>query len=245
VIAVLADVHANLAALEAVLAEIERHDVSSILCLGDLVGYHPDANECTTLLMERGATCVAGNHDLACLGHMDSTPPLTGHVASNVQEWTARRLRPEVRTFLEGLPARRDLGWALAVHGCLINPRHVTGYITGTTAAWNLDWLAHTDPSRGVAFFGHTHVPAVYGTNFEWAAAEGRVDLSQRGPLLVNPGAVGQPRDGDPRAAFALFEPDDWSLVVVRVPYDVQRTVDRLAAEGFDPSLARRLEEGR
>lgn len=243
-VAVLADVHANLAALEAVLDEAYRRGVEQIVCLGDLVGYHAEPNECVELLAGHGALCVLGNHDLGALGEVAGT---TNQVAAWVQAWTGAQLTAASRQFLAGLPRRRDFPWGVAVHGCYINPAHVTGYISATTAPWNLSWLAEHARPPYLALFGHTHMPVLHShlLGDRPLSPEGPMRLPNQELVLANPGSVGQPRDGDARASFALLDVDAWTFELVRVEYDIERTVSSLRAARFDESLRVRLSEGR
>jgi len=242
-IAVLADVHANRIALAAVLAEADRRGAARLVCLGDFVGYYAQPNECIELLADRGAEGVIGNHDLGALGVQD---PLASRAASEMQAWTAGQLTPASVAFLRALPPRREFAWGSAVHGCFINPRHSTGYITATMAASNLACLSDGRAGGRVGLFGHTHMPAVYCTQWESdLPASGTLQLPRNGVALANPGAVGQPRDGDPRAAFALLDLEDWTLEFLRVPYDVDEAVRLMLCAGVDPTLAERLRIGR
>ncbi|HVK73085.1 MAG TPA: metallophosphoesterase family protein [Kofleriaceae bacterium] len=240
-IAVIADVHANLPALRAVLGEVRRHRVDGLLCLGDVVGYHAEPDECVGLLAEAGCAGVLGNHDLGALTGDDRH---AGSVARAIQRWTGERLSAAARAFLASWPARLYRPWGQAVHGCYTHPAATIGYVTATTAAANLAAFAASAGliPGAVGWFGHTHTPAIHGVAAEVA---GEVELPASGCTLINPGSVGQPRDGDPRASFALWDPDRRTVRIVRVAYDIDATVRALTAAGLPAELGQRLRDGR
>jgi len=238
--ALISDVHGNLPALEAVCAEIERRGSFSLVCLGDIVGYGPFPSECLALVRSRSLLTVRGNHDDAAA---DTGPmPYFTAEAAAAMAWTRRVLKPAEKIWLGNLPLTAQLnGFALA-HANFFNPGSWR-YTTGTSEArLSLESLA-----EAVAFFGHTHRPALYRQE------EGRLFPEEfRGPvplvpgrLLANPGSVGQPRDGDPRAAFCLVEPGRGTLELIRVAYDPAPTAEAMTAAGLPRSLADRLVQGR
>lgn len=241
-ILVVSDIHANLAALEAVLAD--AGPVTAVWSLGDMVGYGPRPNQVLERLQEIGARCVAGNHEWAALGRLDLAE--FNGAAAAAAEWTRDRLTPASRAYLEGLPVRWD-DEATAVHGSPRDP--IWEYIlSGATAQAN---FAHFQ--GGCCFFGHTHVPAAYRTRatFKEQYRDGRVDPGQRLRLssehryLLNPGSVGQPRDGDPRASYLLWDPIASEVVWCRVEYDVAATQVLMRAEDLPDVLWQRLSVGR
>lgn len=238
---IVADIHGNLEALEAVLAA--AGSVDRVWCLGDVVGYGPRPRECVERIRElAGATTVLGNHDAACLGRL----PLDGFnpVARYALRWTMQQLGPEERAFLEGLPERLVLADVTLVHGSLRAP--VWEYIFTTEQAIATFDLLGTR----LCFFGHTHVPFVLR---EDAARRGRPptrpvdgDVLEvaTGRFLINPGSVGQPRDGDPRAAFALWEPDRQLVTFRRVPYNIPAVQAEMRRAGLPAFLIERLAIG-
>lgn len=241
-IAVLADIHANRPALVAVLAEARRRGATRLVVLGDVVGYHAEPDACVELLAGWPLDAVVGNHDLAAVGGAD---PYAGRVAASVQAWTASTIGPATRRFLEALPRRRALPWALAVHATFTHPDGVVGYVTPVTAERNLDALEASGGRLGL--FGHSHVPALHvrGQPDRLSLEPGPVAIPRDLPAIFNPGSVGQPRDGDARASFAIFDPEEESMELVKVHYDIDATVRALAAAGLDRSLAARLREAR
>lgn len=243
-IAVVSDVHANLAALEAVLRHAEeRQALDEVWSMGDLVGYGPQPTDCLTLLRRYPFHSVTGNHDLAAVGGMDTRDFNPTAAAAN--RWTARRLTPDDTAFLRDLPETLVRDTLTLVHGSLRWP--VWEYIVSAEAA-----IGHFKRQETpYSFVGHTHVPRV----FEEVPGrkqpiifplsdEDELELGER-RLIINPGSVGQPRDGDPRAAYAVFDTDERVVFLHRVPYDIERTQQAMAAAALPEYLITRLSFGR
>jgi predicted phosphodiesterase len=258
-IVILSDVHANLSALEAVLRHADAGGpVDAVWCLGDTVGYGPQPGECVSRLREAGATIVAGNHDRAATGMMGVEEFNPDAAAAAL--WTRGQLSHEDAAFLNALPevtgatgapgpgqtAARASEFTL-VHGTLRRP--VWEYLyTHETA------LAHLQRQRTpFGLVGHTHVPllAVEGEQYPqgcelYRLQDGdRIELRDDLKLVINPGGVGQPRDGDPRAAYALYDTESASVTIVRVEYDIAATQALMAEAGLPRWLIDRLAEGR
>lgn len=249
-LALVSDVHGNLPALEAVLAAIAARSPDLVVSLGDVVGYGPFPGECVERLAARAPAAVAGNHDRDVLG--GAPLPGTRSSARRSLAWTAERLSQGQRDLLAGLPNRWiEADAFVAVHGCYLNEEHVRGYVTSTMLPKNLAAVARRDEWPRLAFCGHTHV-AMLG----WLSPDG---VSEPRPaagaelawppsaqaVLVNPGAVGQPRDGDPRAAWAEVDLAARRLWFHRVPYDVEATIAASLRAGLPAEDAARLREGR
>ncbi len=248
-VALLADVHANRAALEAVLEDVAVQGVARCVGLGDLVGYNAEPAACVALVRAHVGQVVAGNHDVDCV-RSDSAPG-TNAAAQHVLAWTRAQLDDAALTYLSGLPNHVcDEAGFIAVHGCYLNTLHYTGYVTGTMLAANLAAVAARGDWPKVAFVGHTHVP-MYG----WITSHGEVlEPPARGcvrwpqdarAVLLNPGSVGQPRDGDPRAAYGLLDTEAGTFEFRRVRYDIDASVAAILAAGLATTLAERLREGR
>jgi diadenosine tetraphosphatase ApaH/serine/threonine PP2A family protein phosphatase len=244
-IAVLSDVHANLAALEAVLADLPVVDEAWVL--GDTVGYGPQPNEVIATLQAMGARSVLGNHDGAAIGTVD--PAYFNPDARAAIEWTAGAIDANARSYLGTLPEVRRDGDLMAVHGSPRDP--IWEYITSSSiAAANFDSF----DSR-LCLFGHTHLPVAY------RLIEGAVQAVPGMPgeavelgadrALLNPGSVGQPRDGLPDAAYAILELADGgdgaggSIAFHRVRYDIDRTQRLMRDLGLPARLVERLTYGR
>lgn len=246
-IAVVSDVHANLAALQAVLNDIDAvAPGAAIWHTGDIVGYNAEPNEVVALLRDRGAVGVMGNHDAAVLGEIDVR--WFNPEAAAAVKWTATRLTPESASWLHALPKISEMGAATLVHG---SPRDPLGEYVADAVSARANLLSLSTP---VLFHGHTHQPAYWtlrGAQPTSVVIDGRAQplLS---PSLINVGSVGQPRDGDVRASWVLWDrSDDGSAVGAlgtvqwrRVIYDVARTQALIRAAGLPGFLADRLAEG-
>jgi diadenosine tetraphosphatase ApaH/serine/threonine PP2A family protein phosphatase len=238
-LAVLSDIHANLAALDAVRGDLPQ--VDEVWVLGDIVGYGPQPNEVIAALQEMGARSVMGNHDGAAIGQVDVS--WFNPDAARAIRWTAGVIDENARSYLATLPEVRREGELTAVHG---SPRDPTWeYVTDAgVASAN---LASFDTR--LCLHGHTHVPIVFRAEdrtMEAVAAEPGAPVSvNAGRLLINPGSVGQPRDGNPAASYAILDTAAEAAEFRRVRYDVDRT-QRLMRELDLPSrLVERLSYGR
>ncbi len=236
-LAVLSDLHANLSALTAVSEDVRQRGVARVLVLGDLVGYLTRPNQVAALVAEQGWDCIAGNYDLAVLtGGRPAVDrylkPGIGPEPLAVFHWTEAALDPATRAYLAGLPPRLQLNLAgrriLAVHG---SPDQVRQYVLPDHPRAELEaWLARE--AADLLLLGHTHQPFV-------ARLAG-------GGLAVNPGSVGYPKDGDPRASYALIElGPEVAVQIIRVAYDASAEAQRLTAAGLPPSGAAKLLAGR
>jgi predicted phosphodiesterase len=240
-IAVLSDIHGNLHALEAVLESIGRDEPDAVWCLGDLVGYGPRPNRCCTLVADRADICLIGNHDLGVLGRLDLEDFSPDAAAS--ARWTASILEDEPRRYLESLEPQSDQGELGLYHASARDP--VWEYVLTPFAA-----LASFATSQArVLLVGHSHVALAFGlaerrlaTTIAPAGTE--LDLSGDGRWILNPGSVGQPRDGDPRAAWLLLDLDAQRADYRRVEYDIARTQEEIRARGLPEPLAERLAHG-
>lgn len=231
-VALISDLHANLEALTAVLDRIDAARIERIVCLGDLVGYHADPNACVELIRERGIACIAGNHDLAAIGRKDTEH--FGAAARVAIDWTRPRLSAANRDFLAGLPLTMRVGGALLVHGALHPEPNTDLHLSNDRRVRaSIERLPEHDAE--VCFFGHTHRPVAWRLE-----AGGLARLHQRETHLIpgarwmiNPGSVGQSRDGDARAAFAIFDPDARTVTIERVAFDQVACLRKAAAAGL------------
>ena len=238
-IAVLSDIHANLAALDAVRADIPA--VDEVWVLGDIVGYGPRPNEVIAALQEMGARSVLGNHDGAAIGTVD--PADFNPDAHAAIRWTAEALDTNARGYLAALPEVRRDGDLTAVHGSPRDP--IWEYIVSTAIA--AASLASFDTRW--CLFGHTHYPVVFVA--EGGAVEAipgidgeEIALGDR-RALINPGSVGQPRDGNPAASYLVLDTEAASVGHRRVSYDVGTTQRQMLEAGLPTRLAERLSYGR
>jgi len=241
--AIIADIHANLAAFKAVLDHIERRGgVEEMWCLGDVVGYGPDPHQCIDLLRQYNHVCVAGNHDWAAVGKAATSE--FNPDAAVVCNWTAQQLSPEDIEYLENLPEVIEKEDFTLVHG---SPRQ---------PIW--EYLISIGSAReSFAFFqsqfclvGHSHVPMVFKYD-----EDGTCSFSQftsniglalgKNRLIINPGGVGQPRDGDPRASYAIYDNETGMVRLYRVPYAVGITQTRMVKQNLPIRLVARLSQGK
>jgi diadenosine tetraphosphatase ApaH/serine/threonine PP2A family protein phosphatase len=238
-LAVLSDIHANLAALNAVRGDLP--DVDELWVLGDIVGYGPQPNEVIAVLQEMGARSVMGNHDGAAIGQVDVS--WFNPDAARAITWTASVIDENTRAYLATLPEVRREGELTAVHG---SPRDPTWeYITDAgVAGANLSSF-----DTRLCLYGHTHVPIVYqaddGDVQAVPALPGEPVSVEMGRLLVNPGSVGQPRDGNPAASYLVIDTAAQTAQFRRVTYDVAATQRMMRDAGLPPRLAERLTYGR
>ncbi|HNQ35448.1 MAG TPA: metallophosphoesterase family protein [bacterium] len=236
----LADIHANLEALHAVLRATEA-EAADYFCLGDAVGYGANPAECLKLLRDSGVPLVAGNHDRA-VRHPGLTSIFTPEARQAVF-WTIEHLFPADRDQLDGLPGTVARDGLRFVHAGPLEPETWPYLVEEAELTANLRALAPGE----ICFFGHTHRPGLY----EWRAGrfaarslEGTVRLDPGASYLVNPGSVGQPRDGDPRAAYLVFDPAARTVRLERVSYDVAAAQEKILRAGLPEALARRLAFG-
>jgi len=233
---VVADVHANLPALEAVLAELRRREPDELVVAGDLVGYGPNPNECVALLAELGAQAVAGNHDLIVLGRLGDDRCIG--LARETLRWTRGVLAPSARAHLADLPPRLELPGGVAVaHGSLDDPQE---YVTRPhAAAAQLRALARAAPQAWALVLGHTHRPLAFAAEGGRLATRGRVRLPS-GAVLLNPGAAGQSRDRRALARAMVLDTERRAAEFLAVPYDEERCRAELRAHGL-PERAHHL----
>ena len=212
------DIHANLHALEAVLLALRKEGVDGYLCAGDLVGYGPFPNECVERIVELGAVCVAGNHDLIALGELSDQRCIP--LAQRSLRWTQGVLRDDTVRCLRSLPRRVTIGTELVMaHGSLDDPQE---YVTRPPhAQQQLRQLGTAFPAARCLILGHTHKQLHH------------TDNSER--LLVNAGSVGQSRDQAPLARFGILDLERDEVRLLSVPYDAAACRDALRSRGLPP----------
>jgi diadenosine tetraphosphatase ApaH/serine/threonine PP2A family protein phosphatase len=240
-IAVLSDVHSNLHALEAVLAEIDEGAFDEVWCLGDVVGYGPRPNECTAIMQERAAICLAGNHDLVVLGRIPIVA-FAGEAAAAAR-WTKGVLDDAAQSFLGSLEPRAVAPDTELFHGSPLDP--VWDYVLDEyTAERSFDAT-----SAPLVLVGHSHVALELVDDGTGLAGHGVAPAGTTLELdglrrLLNPGSVGQPRDGDPRAAWLEIDKSTGRATFRRTEYPVERTQAEMRERGLPEVLAERLAHG-
>jgi predicted phosphodiesterase len=240
-VAVISDIHANRHAFEATLEAIAASDAAELWCLGDLVGYGAEPDACVALAREHAAVCLAGNHDLAVTGEIPLDEFSRG--ASVAAQWTREVIEPENLAFLEGLSPQGEESSVGLFHASPRDP--VWEYVLSTLLAE----LCLDAQERRVCLIGHSHVALSFQRKEgETATGEPRrqgtqLDLTE-GEWLLNPGSVGQPRDGDRRASWLLLDLDAMDASFHRADYDVAGAAAAIRAARLPDSLAERLEYG-
>jgi diadenosine tetraphosphatase ApaH/serine/threonine PP2A family protein phosphatase len=240
-VAVISDIHANRQAFEATLEDVAASDAAELWCLGDLVGYGADPNACVALAREHVAVCLAGNHDLAVTGEIALDEFSRG--ASLAAQWTREVLEADNLEFLSGLRPQGEEGPVGLYHASPRDP--VWEYVLSTLLA---ELCLDAQPER-LSLVGHSHVALSFvrpeGQPATGSARRGgeEVDVAD-GEWILNPGSVGQPRDGDARAAWLLLDTSAWIARWRRIEYDIAGAAAAIRAARLPDSLAERLEYG-
>ena len=237
--AIIADIHANLEAFQVVLEDIKQQKCTHHACLGDVVGYNANPKECLDIVRGMNIPVVKGNHDDYC----STDEPLDGFnpAAAEAVNWTRKQLSPEDRQWLRDLKYVRMVTSFTIVHATLDGPQR-WGYVFDKLAAA----ASFTYQNTAVCFFGHTHVPVAFirdsvvrgGTYSKF-----KVDPAKK--YFVNVGAVGQPRDNNPKAAYVIYDMDAGTIELRRLDYDIEKTQKKILAAGLPERLAERLAFGR
>lgn len=239
-IAVLADIHSNLEALEAVLHVLERARIDRYVCVGDVVGYGANPKECVDIIRDTCDVVIAGNHDWAVADRLSME--FFNAYAREAILWTREQITADDRTWLHDLPLQADLdGMATLVHSTLHNPAAFDYLLTSYDAHLSMSVL-----ERPLLFVGHSHIPITFmergGLGFTFADA---IDLTKVDKAIINPGSVGQPRDENPSAAYAIYDTVKRRVTLHRVPYDITAAADKITKAGLPQVLADRLHVGK
>lgn len=244
-IAVLADVHGNLPALEAVVNEFQVQGIDQVWHLGDAVGYGAEPFACLQLMADLDTVMIMGNHEQAALD--PSKAAGFNQLAAEAINWTRKALSPDSLAYLRSLPSYSSpLPEVALFHGL---PGNSTGYLrTAEIAESVFSWLERRDHRIRYAFFGHTHRTMVFtqlvGRPTRMFEPECDLTLAPGRRYLLNPGSVGQPRNGDPRAQYLIYDQTEGQISFRRVDYNVQKAQSRIIEADLPPSLAARLSQG-
>ncbi|RME02769.1 MAG: metallophosphoesterase [Planctomycetota bacterium] len=237
--AIISDIHANYDALEAVLAEIEKEGVDQFICLGDVVGYGPQPRECIQKVQELGCITVAGNHDFAAIGK--TSIECFNTYAKEATYWTQRVLTDKDKKWLDNLPLVKHFDNFTIVHATLYAPELFDYIQTSYDAYLSLQIL-----EGSVCFLGHSHVPITFFQEEMISyTLNPEIKLSNGVKALVNVGSVGQPRDDNPKAAYAIYDTDAQTVWIKRVEYDVEAVGEKIRKAGLPEILAERLKFGK
>ncbi len=236
--AIVGDVHGNWEAFSAVLEDAEAHGVTHYVCVGDIVGYNSNPGECLRKIRELNMACVRGNHDHYC-SHDECVRDFHP-LAANVVDWTRNQLTAEELTYLRDLKMVRLVGGFTLVHSTLDMPEK-WGYVFD-----ELEAESHFSyQSTGVCFYGHTHQPVIFEKAGYVRRLNGPKQVITLGKkYFVNAGSVGQPRDGDPRSSYAIYDVANREVELRRVDYDIETTQKKIIAAGLPERLAERLSLG-
>ncbi|KAB2881391.1 metallophosphoesterase family protein [bacterium] len=234
-IAVISDIHANLEALTKALNVIDDQKPDEIICLGDVVGYGPDPDQCIDIVRKRSNIILMGNHDYA-VTHTEATENFNP-IAKEAVLWTREQISEDNLNFLSLLPYTHKLNDIYFVHSTPQEPEEWHYVFTWNDAMTQFDHF-----EEKVCFIGHSHVPQIY---YHDTSTTMSFSLSKETKYLINVGSIGQPRDGNPRLSFGIFDTNKWYYQPYRSEYDTEATAQKIRERGLPPFLADRLIKGR
>ena len=240
--AILGDIHSNLEALNAVLEDLEKLKIDKIFCIGDVVGYGADPAECVKTAEKHFGLTVAGNHDMAVIGKVNLG--WFKDSAAKAIVWTKDILSMAEKEYLSDLPLVDVYQDIIFVHGSLYQPEEFYYLTNKTQIMRNFDF----QEDKKICFTGHSHKPFivlfddVIGDSFICPNQQVYIEKHKR--YLVDAGSVGQPRDGDPRASYVLYDDDDGLIEIKRVDYDIDKASVKILSAGLPPEFAERLHDG-
>ncbi|HEX5222269.1 MAG TPA: metallophosphoesterase family protein [Verrucomicrobiae bacterium] len=237
--AIIADIHANLDAFQVVLEDCKKQQVTHYACLGDVVGYNANPKECLDIVRAMNMPCVKGNHDEYCSSeeHLEGFNP----AAAEAVNWTRKQLTEDDRLWLRELKYTRMVTNFTIVHATLDGPQR-WGYVFDKLAAA----ASFTYQNTSVCFFGHTHVPVAFmKDSMVRGGTYSKFKLEPGKKYFVNVGAVGQPRDNNPKAAYVVYDTNEATIELRRLEYDIAAAQKKILAAGLPERLAERLAYGR
>ncbi len=235
--AILSDIHSNLEALESVMADARAQGVKHFICLGDIVGYNANPSECIDIIRSLGCTTVMGNHDAYTVA--DEIPDVVNGRARRSLEWTRENITPEQYDWLHALPMQRRVGNFQIVHASLHEPDQWNYVVNAMEASLHFHFQ-HTP----LCFFGHTHQPSFFSTKKQKTYRDyTRIDLKPEYKYLINVGSVGQPRQEDKRAQYAIYDTREHTVIMRKVLYNISLACKKIRAAGLPEHNALRLEK--
>ncbi len=241
--AIISDIHANLEALNVVSAKIDELKPDKVVCLGDLVGYYCNPNEVVQWMIDREAICIMGNHDVVACGLVE--PVYFNPSAARAILWTREQLDEQSSTFIRDLPDFRLVNDAFyMVHGSVADRDEYL--LFRPEIEYSFQIIRSESDKPQVAFFGHTHRRIYYEFDDSnlYQGREMNLDIRDDTAYLINPGSVGQPRDGDPRASFCLYDTEAKKVDFFRLDYNIDGTAEKVGKLPFGEGLAKRLYRG-
>ncbi|MBI3193356.1 MAG: metallophosphoesterase family protein [Ignavibacteriae bacterium] len=231
-VAIISDIHSNLEALNTAFSVIAVKNVDEIICLGDVVGYGPNPNECVEVVLKHTQHIILGNHDEAAVNL--ATAEYFNPYARIAAEWTNKELTQKNKELLRKLPYTIERHGLLFVHASPFQPELWYYIVSFSDAQKNFRYF--TQP---VCFVGHSHVPIIFSDDL-WTP-----DVQRGGKYIINVGSIGQPRDHDPRLSFGVFDTETWQYENVRLEYDMKETARKIRIAGLPTILADRLFDGK
>jgi len=236
-IAIISDIHANLEALETALAYIQQRKITTIVSLGDIVDYGPRPNECVELVKKKCNISLMGNHDHAVVGGTDIR--YFNIYAQQSVLWTRQHLLKSNLDYLSHLPFTHEENQVLYVHSTPLHPEEWDYILSNTEAQYYFKYTNYP-----LIFIGHSHFPVIFSHNQGMLEPKTtKLDLTHD-RYIVNVGSVGQPRDGDPRLCFVIFDPQEATVEYVRLQYNIDKTAEEIRKVGLPDYLANRLYRG-
>lgn len=238
--AIFSDIHGNLEAYQAVLNSLKGEGRVKYICVGDIVGYGADPEECIHITKRLGPIVIAGNHDWAAVNK--TALDYFNDYAKKAVQWTSGEINADEKQYLKALELIYISKDMTVVHGTLMRPE-MFEYAFDYATAHRMLKLMETS----IAFIGHTHVPGIFSLNkdrVEYGSGP-TVKISASKKYLVNVGSIGQPRDGDPRASYCIWDTNSGKIEIRRVDYDIEKTQKKIIDAGLPEFLAKRLSEGR
>jgi len=236
---IFSDIHANLEALESVEEALSCDKIDLNLCTGDIIGYGADPEACIKKTRSITKLIIGGNHDAAVIGTTDTK--FFNSAARRAVLWTRERLVPKDENFLKKMKLVYKNTDLEMVHGTLYEPE-LFHYMLDAQAAYTTFSLM----KRNICFVGHTHSPGIFALKLGTVSylTKGAYSFSRGEKLIVNTGSVGQPRDGDPRASYCIYDTEKRLVEIKRCPYDIAKAQKKIIEAGLPESLAKRLSEG-
>jgi len=234
-IAIISDIHGNIEALSEVFTYLDNNNITDVYCLGDIVGYGPNPNECIDLIANKCKKAIIGNHDHAALG-LTSIEYFNDFAKSSTY-WTANTLTEKSKNYLLSLDFKYAAEDFLMVHSSPSEPRKWHYVLTESDALRELEFF-----NKSVCFIGHSHFPIVFSSR--GLTRKTKVNLDNTAKYIINVGSTGQPRDGDSRACFCLFNAEQLKIEFVRLEYDIESTRKKIKKAGLPMFLADRLKKG-
>ena len=234
-IAILSDIHGNLEALTSVFNYLEKKKIKEVYCLGDIVGYGPNPNECVDMISSKCTNSIIGNHDHAALGL--TSIEYFNEFAKVSTRWTANQLTNKSKDYLLSLDFKFSNENFLLVHSSPSDPKSWNYILTEYDAKQEFKYF-----EQPVCFIGHSHFPVIFSK--KGFTRKSKVKLDDSNKYIVNVGSTGQPRDGDARACFCLYDREHKKVEYIRILYDIKTTRDKIVDAGLPMFLADRLKKG-